>query len=141
MNNGFGVIWGLILNCNGFLQEDSTFALGSSVCGGWGGRNPITHCPHISPSLRFGLGTAPKEPQGQARSRHSNPGPVSSWHKEETRPLKSSGEQTESLKGAGPPALGGTDSGHPWELLGAVGEKWGRGIEPGFASNHSGYLG
>lgn len=37
MNNGFGVIWGLALNCNGFFQADSTFALGSSVCGGWGG--------------------------------------------------------------------------------------------------------
>ena len=44
MNNRFGAIWGLALNGNGFFQEDLTFALGSSVCGGWGGEGDnISH--------------------------------------------------------------------------------------------------
>lgn len=51
------------------------------------------------------------------------------------------GETDRLVKGGWSPALGGSDSGPPWELPGAVGEKCGRGIEPGFASTHSGFWG
>lgn len=101
-------------------------AISSPSVGGWGGgRNPATHCPHISPSLRFGLGRAVKEPQGQARSRRSNPGLISRWHTEETRPRKSLGKQTDSLEGAGP---------RPWEGVtqaprGSSLELWVRSVE------------
>ena len=107
--------------------------------GRWGSTHHLL--PSHLPASDSDLGEPPKEPQGQARSGHSNPGPVSRWHQQETWSLKSLGEQTEPLKGAGPPALGESDSGPPWELPGAMGEKRGRSIEPGFASNHSGYLG
>lgn len=52
MNNRFGAIWGLALNGNGFFQEDLTFALGSSVCGGWGGEGA---CVPLRSSHNYGI--------------------------------------------------------------------------------------
>lgn len=104
----------------------------SSVGGGGTGTLPPTALTSL-PASDSDLGEPPRSPkarpgagaQGQARSRRSNPGLVSRWHTEETRPLKSLGKQTDSLKGAGP---------QPWEGVtqaprGSSLELWVRSVE------------